>query len=49
MLAMLVLAMGALNNTFLRGGEVSVGLTYMTGALVKIGQGIARRCWGVGC
>ena len=28
-LALLVLAMGVLNNTFLRDGEVSVGLTYM--------------------
>lgn len=31
-------AMGAVNATFARGGEVSVGLTYMTGALVKAGQ-----------
>ena len=37
----LVLAMGALNNTFQRGGEVAVGLTYMTGALVRMGQGLA--------
>ena len=37
----LVLAMGALNNTFLRNGEVTVGLTYMTGALVRTGQRIA--------
>lgn len=36
----LVLAMGALNSTFQRGGEVAVGLTYMTGALVKLGQAI---------
>lgn len=40
-LAWLVIAMGALNNTFQRGGEVAVGLTYMTGALVRMGQGIA--------
>lgn len=40
-LALLVLAMGALNNTFQRGGEVAVGLTYMTGALVKLGQALA--------
>jgi uncharacterized membrane protein YoaK (UPF0700 family) len=40
-LALLVLAMGALNATFQRGGEVAVGLTYMTGALVKLGQGLA--------
>ncbi len=47
MLAGLVLAMGALNNTFLRDGEVAVGLTYMTGALVKLGQGLARQLAGV--
>lgn len=41
MLAALVLAMGAINNTFQRGGEVTVGLTYMTGALVRLGQGLA--------
>ncbi len=41
MLLALVLAMGAINNTFQRGGEVSVGLTYMTGALVRLGQGFA--------
>lgn len=42
----LVVAMGALNNTFQRGGEVTVGLTYMTGALVRFGQGCAL--WLVG-
>jgi len=41
MLFALVLAMGAINNTFQRGGEVTVGLTYMTGALVRLGQGFA--------
>mgnify|MGYP002780732670 CR=1 FL=1 len=45
-LALLVLAMGALNNTFQRDGEVAVGLTYMTGALVKLGQGLAARLAG---
>lgn len=45
-LALLVAAMGALNNTFLRDGEVSVGLTYMTGALVKLGQAIGARLLG---
>lgn len=48
MLALLVLAMGALNNTFQRDGEVAVGLTYMTGALVRLGQGIAARLSGAG-
>jgi uncharacterized membrane protein YoaK (UPF0700 family) len=36
-LACSVLAMGALNNSFRRDGEVAVGLTYMTGALVRFG------------
>lgn len=48
MLALLALAMGALNNTFQRGGEVAVGLTYMTGALVRLGQGLAARLSGTG-
>lgn len=39
-------AMGAVNSTFARGGEVSVGLTYMTGALVKAGQLFAARLRG---
>lgn len=46
MMALLVLAMGAINNTFQRDGEVAVGLTYMTGALVKLGQGFAARLTG---
>jgi uncharacterized membrane protein YoaK (UPF0700 family) len=46
MMALLVLAMGALNNTFQRDGEVAIGLTYMTGALVKLGQGLAARMTG---
>ena len=45
-LALLVLAMGALNNTFQREGEVAVGLTYMTGALVRFGQGLGGRIAG---
>jgi len=45
---LLVSAMGALNNTFQRQGGVAVGLTYMTGALVRMGQGIAARITGRG-
>lgn len=45
-LACLVSAMGALNNTFQRDGEVAVGLTYMTGALVKLGQAIGAAAAG---
>ena len=33
--------MGAVNNVFQRDGEVSIGVTYMTGALVKLGQSLA--------
>ncbi|WP_408587173.1 YoaK family protein [Novosphingobium sp.] len=46
MLAAMVLAMGAINAMFQRDGEVSIGLTYMTGALVKLGQGLAARLLG---
>jgi uncharacterized membrane protein YoaK (UPF0700 family) len=46
LLALLVLAMGALNNTFRRDGEVVVGLTYMTGALVRLGQAMAAPLTG---
>lgn len=46
MLGLLAFAMGALNNMFQREGEVAVGLTYMTGALVRIGQGIAAQLSG---
>ena len=41
-LLLLAAAMGALNGVFERDGEVSVGLTYMTGTLVRLGQGLAR-------
>lgn len=40
MMACLVLAMGAINNTLQRD-ESPVALTYLTGALVRIGQAIA--------
>ncbi|KRA81530.1 YoaK family protein [Altererythrobacter sp. Root672] len=38
-----VTAMGAINNMFRKDGEVAVGVTYMTGALVRLGQGLAAR------
>jgi len=44
----LALAMGALNNVFLREGEVSVGVTYMTGTLVRAGQRMAGAIRGDG-
>jgi uncharacterized membrane protein YoaK (UPF0700 family) len=45
-LAMMVLAMGAVNNAFRRDGEIAVGLTYMTGALVRLGQAIGAALMG---
>ncbi|MEI9906160.1 MAG: YoaK family protein [Asticcacaulis sp.] len=39
--ALMTLAMGVENAAFLRNGEVVVGLTYMTGTLVKLGQKLA--------
>lgn len=39
-------AMGAENTTFERDGEVSIGLTYMTGTLVKLGQRLAGALLG---
>lgn len=44
-------AMGAANGVFQRDGEVSIGVTYMTGTLVKLGQHLAhgiagQRRWG---
>lgn len=40
-LCLAAFCMGAENTLFERDGSVSFGLTYMTGALVKIGQGLA--------
>jgi uncharacterized membrane protein YoaK (UPF0700 family) len=37
----MTLAMGAENAAFEQDGEVTIGLTYMTGTLVKLGQRIA--------
>jgi len=39
---LLAAAMGAVNTLFERDGEVAVGLTYMTGTLVRLGQSLAR-------
>ncbi len=44
--AALALAMGAENAVFDRDGEVSIGLTYMTGTLVKFGQRLAHSVMG---
>ncbi|ORA19059.1 YoaK family protein [Mycobacterium arosiense] len=37
---------GALNTSFVEDGEVSVPLSYVTGTLVKMGQGIERHIAG---
>lgn len=39
--ACMVLGMGAVNTVFQRDGEVSIGISYMTGTLVKLGQNLA--------
>ena len=44
----MVLAMGAENAVFQRNGDVSIGLTYMTGTLVKFGQRLAAALTGQG-
>ena len=44
--APLVLAMGALNAAITKVGEMSVSLTYVTGTLVKLGQGLGRAMCG---
>jgi len=42
----LALAMGAQNTVFAEHGEVRVGLTYMTGTLVKLGKRLTASLWG---
>lgn len=51
-LGCLCLAMGASNAIFRRDGDVTIGVTYMTGTLVKLGhrladslRGISDRAW----
>lgn len=43
---LLCVAMGASNTIFRRNGEVSVGVTYMTGTLVKLGHKLADAALG---
>lgn len=47
-LALLALGMGAVNTVFERRGEVRVGVTYMTGGLVRVGTGLASAMLGRG-
>lgn len=44
--AAMVLAMGAENAVFEHDGELHIGLTYMTGTLVKFGQRVADSLMG---
>lgn len=39
-------AMGAINAVFQRDGDIGIGVTYMTGALVRMGQRIAAAIRG---
>lgn len=43
---LLCVAMGASNTIFRRDGEVSIGVTYMTGTLVKLGHRLADAALG---
>lgn len=45
-IALLATAMGAMNGVFVREGEVSIGVTYMTGTLVRMGQRLATALIG---
>ncbi|MDF7777663.1 DUF1275 family protein [Sphingomonas sp. AOB5] len=45
-LLLLAMAMGAENGILHRDGEVTVGLTYMTGALVRVGQRLTAALMG---
>lgn len=40
--------MGALNTSFVKNGEVSIPVSYITGTLVKLAQGIERHAFGGG-
>jgi uncharacterized membrane protein YoaK (UPF0700 family) len=42
----MAMAMGAENGVFAVDGEVQIGLTYMTGTLVKLGQSLASAARG---
>jgi uncharacterized membrane protein YoaK (UPF0700 family) len=45
-ITLVVFGIGALNTSFVKDGEVSVPLSYVTGTLVKMGQGIERHIAG---
>lgn len=43
---LMALAMGAVNTVFYKENGERIGLTYMTGTLVKVGQSLAEIFWG---
>ncbi len=45
-IVLLAFANGALNTSFVKNGEVSIPLSYVTGTMVKMGQGIERHIAG---
>ncbi len=46
MLVPLAVATGVVNNVFQRDGDVTIGVTYMTGALVRFGQRLGEALRG---
>jgi uncharacterized membrane protein YoaK (UPF0700 family) len=45
-IVLVAFGIGALNTSFVKNGEVSVPLSYVTGTVVKLGQGIERHISG---
>jgi uncharacterized membrane protein YoaK (UPF0700 family) len=45
-LLLLAVAMGTMNGVFHRDGEVTIGVTYLTGSLVRMGQKLAGALMG---
>jgi uncharacterized membrane protein YoaK (UPF0700 family) len=45
---LMVLAMGSANAVFMANGEVRFGVTYMTGALARVGERLAAAALGTG-
>ena len=43
---LLAIGMGAANSIYDKSGEVQLGVTYMTGTLVKVGQRLTAMLWG---
>ncbi len=45
---LLAFSIGALNTSFVKKGETAIPLSYVTGTVVKLGQGIERHLFGKG-